>query len=409
MSCATPFDAFRLPTESLGPELHLRASWRDIWLNLINRDEYPSNTGLTQSTFTVGRSEPTSDTETWSAIQANPSACNVTWNDVNYGFDERTYAPEGFGLRGPVICQDELIYNFKAEEFLEKYIQAIVKRSRKSVSNRLQNVYQHMVPKHRAHSTDAGTQYSAGTGAAPSGGTINGVPVATCQLSQDMLDEVAAQLNEEGASDPDTNGWINLGDDGPIYPLYIGQRASKEIQINNSELRQDFRWASPMALLKRMGASRVINNFRHVINLFPPRFNFVGNQYVRVNTWRMTAATKGFVASINPDWRAAAFEGAFVLNPFVFNERIVKPVNSAAGLNWTPKNYFGEWQFVTGGKEITDNTEQAGSDCYDPTKKLGRHFAEYKHALKPIFPEYGRMILFKRCETTDYSCTTCSS
>lgn len=409
MSCASPFDAFRMATESLGPELYRRASFKNVWLNVIPREEYPSNTGLTQSTFTIGRSEATSDTETWSAVAANPNTCNVTWNDVQVGYDERTYSPEQFGLRGPVICQDELIFNFAAPSFLEAYLQQLTKRSERSIQNRLQNIYQHLVPKHRAHATDAGTQYGAGTGAAPTGATINGVPVATCQLSQEMLDEIAAQLNEEGASDANSSGWINLGDDGPIYPLLIGQRQSQEIQLNNSELRQDYRWAEPMQLLKRIGATRVIRNFRHVINLFPPRFNFVGNQYVRVNTWRMANGTKGTVAQINPDWQVAAYEGAFVLNPWVFHEQLVRPVNAAAGLNWMAKDYFGEWLFLTGGKEITDNTEQAGTDCYDPTRKLGRHFAEYKHAAKPIFPSYGRMILFKRCELTDFSCTTCVS
>jgi hypothetical protein len=398
-----------MATESLGDELYRRASFRNIWLNLIPRFEYPQKTGLTQSTFTIGRSEATSDTESWSAVQANPNSCNVTWNDVQVGYNEVTWAPEQFGLRGPVICQDELIYNFKSDSFLEAYLQQLTKRSERSIQNRLQNIYQHFVPKHRAHSTDAGTQYQAGSGAAPSGATINGVPVATCQLSQEMLDEVAAQLNEEGASDPNSSGWITLGDDGPVYPLLIGQRQSQELALNNSELRQDFRWAQPMDLLKRIGASRVIRNFRHVINLFPPRFNFVGNQYVRINTWRMINGSKGTVADINPDWRTAPYEAAFVLNPWVYNEAVIRPVNSAAGLNWMPKNYFGEWQFLTGGKEITDNTEQGGTDCYDPTKKLGRHFAEYKHAAKPIFPTYGRMLLFKRCETTDFSCTTCAS
>lgn len=398
-----------MPTESLGPELHFRASWRDVWLSVIQRAPYPIEHGLTQSTFIIGRSEPTSDTETWGAIAGNPNTCSVTWNDVQYGFDERTWSPEGFGLRGPVLCQDELIFNFKARAFLEKYIMALEKRSRKSVSNRLQNIYQWLVPKHRAHSTDAGTQYGAGSGNAPSGATINGVPVATCQIDQDMLDEIAAQLNEEGANNPDDNGWIQIGEDGPLYNLYIGQRASQQIQLNNAERRQDTRWARPNELLKRMGAMRTIGNFRHLINLFPPRFNFVGNQYVRINTWLMSAGTKGTRAVINPDWRAAPYEGAFIIHPNVMIEHIVTAINSGAGLTWPTKSYFGEWKFVTGGKNITDNTEQAGTDCYDPTEKLGRHFGEYKHAIEPIFPEFGRMILFKRCELTDYGCTTCGS
>lgn len=114
-------------------------------------------------------------------------------------------------------------------------------------------------------------------------------------------------------------------------------------------------------------------------------------------------ASKGRVAIINPQWKTAAYEGAIVMNPWVFTDEVIRPVNSAAGLNWSPKSYMGEWDFKTGGREIDD------AACYDPTKKLGRHFSEFKHAARPVFPEFGRLIIFRRCPVTSFGTVTCAS
>lgn len=407
-----------MATESLSDELYRRASYKGVFLNLIPRSEYSQGTGLTQSTFTVGRSEPTSDEETWNRITGSTltggdavgssGACSVVWNNTTWGYKEQTYSPEQFGLRGPIICQDDLIFNFKAARFLEAYIAALEKRSRRSIENRLMNTFMHLVPKHSANA--AFVEVAGGTltnGVAPSSPSLSGVLPPSSELTQEMLDKVAVTLNELGASDVNTDGWINLGDDGPIFPLLIGQEASQDIQLNNSELRQDYRWAEPMALLKRMGATRVIRNFRHIINLFPPRYNYLAGNWVRIPTWIMPStaphASKGNVAVINPQWQSAAYEAALVLSPWVFHTEIIRPVNSAAGLNWTPKSYMGEWDFITGGQEIDETA------CYDPTKKLGRHFAEVKWASRPIFPEYGRMLIFRRCPVTSFQTVTCAS
>lgn len=155
-------------------------------------------------------------------------------------------------------------------------------------------------------------------------------------------------------------------------------------------------------LFQRVGANRVIKNFRHIINLFPPRYSYAGGAYTRIPTWVMNAGTGGTVAEINPSWQAADYEGAWVLTPWVFHSEIVKPVNAMAGLTWAPKNYMGEWQFITGGQNISETY------CFDPLEKLGAHFAEYKHAPKPIFPTFGRFIVFKRCLGAGYNCTACS-
>lgn len=102
MPCDTPFDAFRMATESLPDDIYYRASFRDVAINMIPRAEYPRGTGLIQSTFTLGRSEPTTDEPDFDPItlsDMNQAAgmCATTYQDVPVGFDERTYTPEKFG------------------------------------------------------------------------------------------------------------------------------------------------------------------------------------------------------------------------------------------------------------------------------------------------------------------------
>jgi hypothetical protein len=380
---------------------------------MIPRGEYIPGAGLSLSTFTVGRSEATSDEEPWLKIAGTTSGsadgtCGVTWNDVDYGHTENTYQPETLGLRGPTICQDDLIYNWKAKEFLSAYTESLVKRSHKSIENRYTTLYIHYSGK---NVTDSSLTFTEGTGGTP---PVQGPELtlneATCELEQEMLDTIAVELNQEGAFQPNSNGWLTMGEDGPIYPLCIGQEASSRILKNNADVRQDRRDAdSGMGdgadFFKRMGATKIIKNYRHVINLFPPRYQYQGNHYVRVPTWLMVATSKGTVAKINPQWTNAPFEAAIVANPWVYHSQVIRPVNSVGDMNWPAKSYFGEWKFVVGGAKITD----AGADCYDPTEKLARHFAEYKHAPKPIFPEYGRTIIFRRCPDSEYTCATCVS
>ena len=404
MACDTPFDAFRMATEDLPEELYKRASYRGAWMNLIRKEEYPKNVGLTRSTFELGRSEPASDEPAFELIaveeqEAYVGACGTTYNNVTVGFQERTYSPEQFGLKGPVICQDDLIFNYKAERFLEGYIRAITKHSQRIIENRYMAIYSHYVPKAVANTDFA---FGTATYTQPSTAPVLTLDESLCELTQEMLDQTAVELNEEGAADGITDGWITMGDEGPIYPLYIGQTMSKRLLLNNSELREDYRNAAGSELLKRMGASRVIGSFRHMINLFPPRYTYGGGAYTRVPTWVMSAGTKGYVASINPDWRTAEFEGAWVMSPDVFVSEVVKPVNAAAGISFPVKNYMGEWQFIVGGDEIST------TKCFDPLKKLGAHFAEYKHAPRPVMPTFGRMIIFKRCPVGNYECVTCT-
>ena len=154
-------------------------------------------------------------------------------------------------------------------------------------------------------------------------------------------------------------------------------------------------------LLQRMGAKRQIKNFIHVPWIFPPRFTYDGAAYVRVNTFEDTAGTKGFVSTVTSAYQAAPYEAAIVLNPHVFTSEIVQPVNSVGSTRWNPTNHMGEWQFVTG-------AFRWDTDCVDPLEKYGRHFAQFRHAPRPEFPEYGIILIYKRCPTNSFQRVYCT-
>lgn len=378
--------------------------------NLITRTDYPQGEGFTRSTFTLARSLPTNDEPEFEVIEASDNTapgglCATTYNEVPVGFQERTYRPEKFGWKGPVICSDQLIYAWQRARFIPAYVDAMGKNTIYTISRRYEAIYDHLVPKASAapdfEFTDIGTGFP---GTSPN----LTLDASNCELTQEMLDTTAIELNSIGASEPpESDDWFTLGPDGPIYPLMIGQQMSQRLLLNNAELRQDYRDAFATKgemnpVIMRMGATRVIKNFRHIVVVDPPRYNYVGGTFVRVATYTTESITQGTRPVFSPAYKAATHEGVRVLSPAVFIDETIQPVNAVGGLTWPAKNYLGQWMFVTGGNIISEE------HCFDPLEKLGRHFAEFHHAPRPVKPQYGRLIIFRRCPTTAHECVTCT-
>ena len=394
---ANSFDAMKVATESLSSQVHRQATAQSLWLSAIPRGSYNKNTGLTQTTFTVENSQPVDDTESWSAIALstgssdNFGACANSYTDVEVGFTETTYSPQQFQLRGPVVCSTDLMFDHNPQVFLSAYVQEMVKRSKKSWENKLIQEYLKQAEKVTVGARGAITVDSTRADLA----TVSTLSNSTTALDQDHLDALAVRLIENGATEGDSNGFINLEDNGPVFPLIIGMEASQKLAKDNSNLRADLRYGEPHQLLKAMGASRVLNNFRHVPTVNPLRFNYDASAnsgsggFVQVNQYTEGSATKGKKYTINSAWRTATHEAAIVLNPNVLTTEIVTP--AGYGLDFDPENYGGEWSWITGGDRIGATT--VGSD---PQETLGRHFAKYMAAFRPVRPQDGAVILFDR-------------
>jgi len=473
-ACSTPFDDLRAKVEDLGETLYTIGSWMDPWLNIVPKETYPEGAGYGRSVFTIERSEADVDEEPWNYIApisgGNPNGAldaSTDFQSVNVGHKENTYKPERFPLVGPLVGQDDLVMYWHSKDFWMKYFKAMEMRSIRSVSNRVANWYMRFVPKMACNSAMNWGQPNLNVygpnSTNPTGPDLSALGAAntpTSQLTQEMLDSGASALIQEGAYDPNTQGWLTLGPDGPIFPLLIGLETSRDILLNNSEFRSDLNqsfqgWGDTNPVIQRMGASRVIKNFRHIITPFPPRWALTkngdtvnvakdsagnvlisvavtiagalatlawtnnvssatwttyqvaygGNTYVRIPVWansnNSNDVTKGLAAIINPSWvdpTIATYEAAISLHPWVCTEEVLKPINAAPGMKWHPQNYFGEWDFITGNDALLGFASCAG--VADPTHKLGRHFAFYRHAVRPIFPQFGRMWLFVRCSSS---------
>jgi len=392
---ANAFDAMKVATESLSQSVHRQATAQSLWLSAIPRGSYNKNSGLTQTTFTVENSMPTDDTETWSAVALssgsadNYGACANSYTDVEVGFTETTYSPEKFQLRGPIVCSTDLLFDHNPQAFLSSYVQEMIKRSKKSWENKL--IAEYMKQCEKVELTGSGATSAivvdSTRGDALESLTLSGSDV---DLEQGHLDALAVRLIENGATEGDSNGFITLEDGGPVFPLIIGMEASNAIASNNSDLRADLRYGEPNQLLKAMGASRVINNYRHIQTVNPMRFTESGGVYTRVNQYTEASATKGKKYTINPSWRTATHEAAIVLNPNVLTAEVVAP--QGYGLDFEPANYAGEWDWVVGGDKI--NAFAATGN--DPQETLARHYATYMSAFRPVRPQDGAVILFTR-------------
>lgn len=408
MACSNPLDAFRAATEYLGPDLYRRASFDGLFVNLVNRGTFAPNTGLTHSIFRINKQEPTDDETAGTAISlvngSNSGACSYNFTQVNWGYQEETYTPLGLQWKGPLLCKDDQYFNHRPEDFLNGYVDEISKYVKRDLENHLFYHYSRRVPIYVARSafatsTAANTTYTA--------------PAATSELTQQMLDTLAVNLIYERAEKPDQSGWITNGPDGPLFSLAIGLDQSQLIVQHNDAFRNDLRWAESgqgnmSELMKRLGANRVIKNFRHIPWRLPPRFTHDGTKYVRVPTFSSSSTTKGTGTDINPAYispAAAPYEAAVVLSPWVMESELIAPSSSVGPASFDATNYMGEWMWRTGPQAIAASS---GDACYDPLNKFGRHFSEFKHALKPgALVRSGAIIFYKRCAAS-YDLVQCT-
>jgi hypothetical protein len=385
-----------------------------MWLNLIPRGVFPKNVGTNLSVFAIGNSEPTDDSGTWTPIDLSAQtsatmdtpneACTNDWNDVAWGHYEATYGPERKQLRGPVVCKKDFEFSHDPDTFISSYVQEIAKHAKREWELNLEAHHARLSKKAVAIEDFESTWTEQES--------MNGIDCPDCELTQEMLEMVAERLIDEGATTPDSNGFVTWEESGPVFSLSIGMRQSQRLLRQNSELRQDYRYGDPNTLIARIGANRVIGNFRHIINHKPARFTCSGGTYTQVDrkidASGGDAPTKGEAQIDNPDWYTAPYEAVDVLSPYLFESQIVQPVNSAGGVSFDPNtDYMGNFKFVTGAYKWT-----SGATCDDPLEEQGRHFAQLAHGAKPNLAarfKYGWRILFRRCLSNSVECTTCSS
>ena len=381
--CVT-FDDLATATEALQNKVIQRAFNNNMWLNAVPRGTYPKGTGVTQTTFTMNHSEPDDTDALGDEItldgSGNPvsgdddAKCPNDYPEVGVGYFRRTYGPRRLKWRGPIICKDELTYRHNVIQFLNGYETMLIRNAQRRIEFASRANYIKLVG-----AFSDGVFYEGPD-------AIDDVVVPTSDLTQGQLDIAANYLIDIGAAEPDSTGFIMLGESGPLFTLEISDMASGRILKNNDDRRQDARWAMANELWKRIGASRIIGNFRHVPTTMPIRGVNVGGVITPVRTFRtaseMNAAGRRFTAAYD----AANYEAAIVIIPQVMTFEMVMPENYKYSHH---QSYMGELSFIEGGERI-----QAG--CFDPEHLLAAFFGRLDYAAAPVDPALGCVIWYKR-------------
>ena len=418
MACEGFFDALRMSTESLGQTVHRKATEKSVWLNALPKGSYPLGTGLTQTGFKIENSMPVDDELAWQKIQGTGTTssslvnmetgdglCGRSWNDVEWGFSEYDFSPQRISIRGPQICRENLKYRFNADSFLRAYQEEITKHSKRILENKIQNEYMDTARQVTLDGDGTTGDAEALVDTAVATKSITDATNAladTVTLREEHLNQLAIKLIESGATEGDSNGFVELGENGPIFPLIIGMEQAHALLKVDTDIRTDYRHSSSNDLLKAIGASKVVGNFRLIVVTNPPRFERVTtnsvDHYKRVseNVAKSggDAPTKGSGTQINPKYTAKSgsnagiYEAAIVLTPSVMRQLVV-PASVPASLGFDPANYSGDWKWVQGAYKSSDG-------CADELEERGRHYGTYEMAFEPVFGEHGATVLFKR-------------
>ena len=420
MACTDIFQALKMVSESLGKDVQRKATNKSVWMNAIPKGAFPLGQGLTQTTFAIENSLPVNDELPWQKLsegseansatnayidQATGGFCDPQWNDVEWGFTEQTYSPERVAVRGPQICQSNLKYRYNVDVFMRAYLEEITKHSKRILENKIQNEYMKKARKVTISGV-SGSEALVDTDANTAQEFADATLADTVALLPGHLDQLAIKLIESGATEGDSNGFVELGANGPVFPLIIGMEQSNLLLKADSNVRTDYRESSKSnELLARIGADRVTGNFRHIVVTNPPRYvrhgyggGSANGTYDRVSEQVAISSSDmagGSGTKINPLYVSkdtsdggGIYEAAIALVPSVMRQLVV-PSQTPGGLAFSPEDYSGDWKFVTGAYKTDDS-------CSDPLEVYGRHYGQYEMAFEPVFADHGATLLYKR-------------
>lgn len=279
---------------------------------MIPRGVYPGYASGGNSVFTIERSEPFAEDESWERVSSayvGGTPCAQTVNTSQVGFTEVKYLPEKYTMSGILLCRNDIPLNFNTPRFWEDYFTQLEHRGAKTSINRLVNVNAHFSSKAACVAASDWAWYDTDLSVAlPLGGSTTPTPDLTAlphpdltpyhALNADMLELGAQEMFNAGATAPDSDGWLTMGPTGVVYPLIIGNDAANLIFTQNSDLLNTMRYAymghdqDMNPLLRRFGATTVLKSFRYIFDAFPMRWAWNGTtaKFVRISAWVMLSS-----------------------------------------------------------------------------------------------------------------------
>ncbi len=379
-------------------EIFRRVYGKSVWMSLVQRDVYPAGLSETINTLTYERNAPTDAEPTWTAVAVldgqEGGACLPAVDQIDIGSTTRSFQLYRRALHGPKFCAEEFRTVFDLRRQLDAISQIIANRVRIEWEIRDRHQYfANCMTKVVVNDCSTPTETTTTAANYPSA-----CPNQTLGLG--LLDKYRIQLLRDGAGDS-----AMLSNNGaPLMTVIASPEWIGNAIRNNADVREDIRRADSgrgdaARLVKMFGVNHSYDGFMFIADLFPRRFTCANGTYTEVPAFVQAAATKGNKYDINPAYRTAPYEEAFIFDPEVFVQRIPQPItNPAPNFRFDPVSYVGDIKILNIPNE----------EC-NPDGNIMRHRVIMAAASEPKHVWKGVAFVFLRCDPDCNNATTCSS
>ena len=210
------------------------------------------------------------------------------------------------------------------------------------------------------------------------------------QVHQDILDEIRQRMIHDGAGEEGAYGMV---DGDPIFLVVMSHDQQRALIKGNDDVRQDYRYAEPKALLKPFGIGRTYAGLYHAIDRMAPRYNLVGGAWVEVPFY---VEDEDGIAVVNPDYRTAEAEDIIFYHPQVVKKLMQKPISGfGSQTNFKAWNFAGETSWIN----------EYDKEC-NRFRENGYWAARLRAAYLATNPSYGYAVRVLRCNNV-YGQTAC--
>jgi hypothetical protein len=221
---------------------------------------------------------------------------------------------------------------------------------------------------------------------------------ATSPLTAQALRTVRNRIIRDGGG---KRGSYAKQDGAPVFLVFMSSEQQEGILLRDTEVRQDYRWADPKALLAPFGMNRTYQGWYHMIDDKMPRYDFVDGEWVERPFYTNQATTIGNSAELSSAYESAGFEDVIVWHPEVVKRMVPRPMaTGGAGTTFDPINYAGEIRWVN---FPSDSTEYRNVDG-----NTGYFRARLTAGYRPAVTRYGYTLRVKRCNNAMWGLISCS-
>jgi hypothetical protein len=382
-----------LATESnrLGPTIARKTLNTSVWQKLIKQEAWPDEMGEVISMLTYQRSLPNAKLN-WKQIRATAigsEAQHPAAQTVEFKQSLRQYGLQHTAVESPQFDVTGMRFSFKRKEQLNNIYAILEDAVRYSWDERKRDEYIRLAERKIvvAPGLPESSVVPAAVGSDEAGYTTNASAFVqvqpTSELTQSVLSKVRQNLLRTGAR----NNPLGMENGAPVFGLICSSETSERLITQNSETRNDLRYAEPSELVKPLGVERSFKGFYHLIDDSMPRYTFSSGAFTEVPYWIKVNGTWVY----NSAYENADYEASIIFQQDVYSMLMPAPQTAPGGnTKFDPQNFRGDFKFLN-----VPNVDPT-SAYYNPDGTLGFFRGVLASGSKPGRPEYGVVFIHQR-------------